>query len=128
MRHFSALSKARYVSLETYRASGLPVRTPVWIAAEDDKLYCWTISDTGKVKRIGRNQRVRLAKCSARGQILGGWTEAEARILASPAELRKQMKRMRAKYGLLFLAFAWWPRLTRTATSVIEFTEAGETT
>ncbi|MCY3976883.1 MAG: PPOX class F420-dependent oxidoreductase [Chloroflexi bacterium] len=128
MSRFAALGKARYVSLETYRASGLPVRTPVWIATEEDKLYCWTISDTGKVKRISRNSRVRLAKCSARGHIRGGWADAEARILTSPAELRKQMRRMRAKYGLLFLPFAWWPRLTRTAASVIEFSEAGATT
>ena len=128
MSHFAALGEARYVSLESYRAGSLPVRTPVWIAAEDDKLYCWTISDTGKVKRIGRNPRVRLAICSARGQIQGAWVDAVADILASPYDLRKQMKRMRAKYGLLFLPFAWWPRLTRTATCVIEFTEASDTT
>ena len=128
MSHFTALGKARYVALESYRAGGLPVQTPVWIVAEEDKLYCWTISDTGKVKRVGRNPRVRLAECSARGRVRGSWVDAEARVLASQAELRKQMRRMRAKYGLLFLPFAWWPRLTRTATSVIEFSEVGTTT
>lgn len=127
MSHFAALGRARYVSLETYRAGGLPVRTPVWITAEANKLYCWTISDTGKVKRIGNNSRVRLAICTARGHIWGDWADAEARILETSAALRQQLRRLRAKYGLLFLPFAWWPRITRTATSVIEITEADET-
>ena len=125
---FNALAKARHGSLESYRRDGRAVRTPIWIVAEGEKLYCWTISDTGKVKRISGNPRVRLAKCSARGHVRGGWVDAEANVLASPGELPKQMRRMRTKYGLLFLPFAWWPRLTRTATTVIEFSEAGETT
>ena len=125
---FKALAKARHVSLESYRRDGRAVRTPIWIVAEGGKLYCWTISDTGKVKRIGKNSRVRLAKCSVRGHIQGDWTDAHARILARPDDLRKQMSRMRAKYGLMVLPFAWWSRLTRTATTVIEFSETGGTT
>lgn len=121
---FSALAKARHVSLETYRRDGRAVRTPVWIVAEGEKLYCWTISDTGKVKRIGKNPQVRLAICTARGDVRGEWVDGSARILEGRAELDKQMSRMRAKYGLLFLPFKWWPRIIRTATCVVEISEA----
>lgn len=34
---FQALAAASYVSLETYRKSGAPVRTPVWITADGSK-------------------------------------------------------------------------------------------
>ena len=120
MSQIAELGNARYVSLESYRANGAAVRTPVWISAEGSKLYCWTIADTGKVRRIGNDSRVRLAVCTARGDIRGEWVECRARMRDSRADLHKQMRRMRAKYGLLFLLFEWWPRVTRTATVVIE--------
>ncbi len=120
MSQIAELGSARYVSLESYRANGAAVRTPVWITAEGDKLYCWTIADTGKVRRIGNDSQVRLAVCTSRGDIRGEWVECSARMRDSRADLHKQMRRMRAKYGLLFLLFEWWPRLTRTATVVIE--------
>ena len=102
------------------RRYGSPLKTTSFTAGR--------FRDTGKVKRIRQESARPPGECSARGHIRGGWIAAEARVLASPDDLRKQMKRMRAKYGLLFLPFAWWPRLTRTATCVIEFTEASDTT
>ena len=50
-----------YIVLETFRKSGEGVKTPVWVAAEDGKLYVWTVDNSGKVKRIRNNGRVRLA-------------------------------------------------------------------
>jgi len=123
MNVFTALGDSRFISLESYRADNTLVRTPVWITAEDDKLYCWTVKNTGKVGRIGKEPRVRLAACTARGDIRGEWVDCGARILESRADHVKQMRRMRAKYGLLFLPFQWWPRLTKTATVVIEISK-----
>ena len=121
---FQALSAARYVSLETYRKSGAPVRTPVWITADAGKLYCWTLTDTGKIKRIGANSNVRLAPCDAGGALEGEWVAAQARILDSPATMNAQLRRLRAKYGWQYLAYRLISVLRRAETSVIEFSPA----
>jgi hypothetical protein len=121
---FQALAAANYISLESYRKSGAPVRAPVWITADGGKLYCWTLSDTGKIKRIRANGKVRLAKCDASGKLEGEWVTAEARILDSPAALNAQLRRLRAKYGWKYLAYRLISLLRRAPTSAIEFSPA----
>lgn len=121
---FQALAAANYVSLESYRKSGAPVRTPVWITAEGSKLYCWTLTDTGKVKRLRANSTVRLAKCDASGKLEGEWVAAQARILDSPAALNAQLRRLRAKYGWKYLAYRFISVVRRAPTTAIEFTPA----
>lgn len=121
---FHALAAANYVSLESYRKSGALVCTPVWITAEGGKLYCWTLTDTGKIKRIRANSNVRLAKCDASGNLEGEWVAARARILDSPAALNAQLRRLRAKYGWKYLAYRLISVLRRAPTSAIEFSPA----
>ena len=121
---FRALAAANYISLESYRKSGAPVRTPVWITEDSGRLYCWTLTNTGKVKRIRANPLARLAKCDARGKLQGGWVAAEARLLASRPALKSQLRRLRAKYGWKFLAYRLMSILSRAESIVIEFTPA----
>lgn len=102
-----------YIVLETFRKSGEGVKTPVWVAAEGDKLYVWTVDDTGKVKRIRNNGRVRLAVSDSRGNPKSNWVEARARVLAEPAEASKQEARLRAKYGFQFQFFNLMLKLRR---------------
>ena len=70
-----------YISLETFRKSGLGVKTPVWFARHDDVLYVYTEADSGKVKRIRNNSRVRVAVCNMRGDVKGPWLDATASII-----------------------------------------------
>ena len=49
------LDRHRYVSLATFRMSGVEVRTPVWFAAVGDKLYVFTAGQSGKAKRLRRS-------------------------------------------------------------------------
>jgi uncharacterized protein len=83
---FAAFEGQKYLSLETFRKSGEGVRTPVWFAAEKDVaallLYIYTIGETGKVKRIRNNPRVRIAPCDMRGNVTGEFVEARAEILS----------------------------------------------
>lgn len=118
---FRALAAASYVSLESYRKSGAPVRTPVWITAGGAMLYCWTLTDTGKVRRIRANAEVRLAKCDASGALEGEWVSARARILDSSGALSAQLRRLRAKYGWKYLVYRLISRLRRAETTAIEF-------
>lgn len=121
---FQALAAANYVSLESYRRSGAPARTPVWITTDGDKLYCWTLTDTGKVRRIRANKNVRLAQCDASGKLEGEWVAARARLLDSPAALNAQLRRLRAKYGWKYLAYRLISLLRRADTTAIEFSPA----
>ncbi len=88
----------RYLNLESFKRDGRPVRTPVWFAEEDDVLYVYTLANAGKVKRIRRHPRVRIAPCTLRGTVIGPWVEAEATIVdAITAEHGHVL--LRHKYG-----------------------------
>ncbi|MDJ0396047.1 PPOX class F420-dependent oxidoreductase [Rhodococcus sp. G-MC3] len=66
---FLALGDEAFVSLTTFRRSGDPVSTPVWIARDGDELVVITPDDSGKVKRIRNSGRVELRPCSRRGKV-----------------------------------------------------------
>jgi PPOX class probable F420-dependent enzyme len=91
----------RYLSLETYRANGTAVRTPVWFAAgpgsDIAKLYVYTTADSGKVKRLRRNGIVRIAACDMRGKITGPWIDAFAELVTG-AESETGMRLLDRKY------------------------------
>jgi hypothetical protein len=71
----------QFINLETFRKSGVGVPTPVWFVEQDGILYVRTIDNSGKVKRIRNNGRVRIAPCDARGGLKGEWVEAQAKIV-----------------------------------------------
>jgi PPOX class probable F420-dependent enzyme len=95
----------KYLSLETLRRNGQSVRTPVWFAVAPDaageaseaKFYIYTLPDSGKVKRIRNNPRVRVAPCTVCGKIRGAWAKAEARM-ADGAEAEIGQRLLRKKY------------------------------
>lgn len=93
----AVLAKAHYVSLTTFRRTGEPVATPVWIAPDDPRaaanadrtdpadgtsstggapdldrrptLVTISMADAGKVKRLARDPRVQLQECDFRGRV-----------------------------------------------------------
>ena|SRR5215470_4098998 len=119
--YFAALDKKNYLSLESFRKNGAGVRTPVWFAADPDtdirsskaKLYVYTIENTGKVKRVRNNPRVRIAPCNRTGGLQGDWIDASARIVTG-AEAERGSKLLTQKYFLkrLFDLFAMF-RVTK---------------
>ena len=72
------LSKAKFISLETYKRNGEAVRTPVWFAEESGLIYFHSPAKSWKVKRLRRNPVVRLAPCSRLGRIEGDWLKGRA--------------------------------------------------
>lgn len=102
---FDAFGGKKYLNLETYRKNGAAVRTPVWFAADpssnldypDAKLYIYTTGDSGKVKRIRNDGRVKIAPCNAGGSLLGEWVEAQAEIVTG-AEAAHGMNLLNKKY------------------------------
>lgn len=93
-------SNEKYLSLETYRKTGAPVRTPLWFAEENGLLYIYSLADAGKVKRIRNNPRVRVAPCDMRGNLKGEWVNGHARILDG-AERDHANSLLDEKYGLM---------------------------
>jgi uncharacterized protein len=102
---FAGFSTHKYLSLETFKKSGEGMRTPIWFAADPrlgldsaaSKLYVYTIGDTGKVKRIRNNPRVRIAPCDMRGKVLGEWVDARAEIVTGEEAVRG-MRLLNKKY------------------------------
>ena len=99
MKDIAALDRQRYVALATFRRSGAEVRTPVWFAATDGKLYVFSAGDAGKVKRLRHSSRARIAPSDARGNVRGDWWDAQARVVTEPRVIERAHAAMRAKYG-----------------------------
>ncbi len=103
---FGAFDGKKYLNLETYRKNGAGVRTPVWFAADpstnldspDAKLIVYTTGDSGKVKRIRNNGRVKIAPCNSRGGLLGEWVGAQAEIVTGD-EAAHGMSLLNKKYA-----------------------------
>lgn len=105
----SAFAGQKYVSLASFRKNGQAVRTPLWFAEQQGKLYVMTRDDSWKYKRIRNNPRVLIAPCTARGRITGPDVEARARIL-EPAEFPTAREALQRKYWLMRLSFLWSKR------------------
>ena len=104
------LARARYLSLATFRKTGAEVRTPIWFTVIDDTLWMMTAGDSGKVKRLRNNPRVRVAPSDARGYVHGPWREGTARIATDPQEIAEAHAMLRFKYGWqarLLDLFSW---------------------
>jgi PPOX class probable F420-dependent enzyme len=92
--------KQQFVSLETFRKNGQGVPTPVWFAEKDGIFYITTQNNSGKIKRIRNNGRVRVAPCDMRGSLSGEYVEAQARLVSDPQELQKGKAALNKKYGM----------------------------
>lgn len=100
----TGISGHKYISLTTFRKSGVSVRTPLWFAEGEGKLYFMTRSDSGKYKRIRNNPKVLVAPCTMRGKVTGPDFQATVRIL-SPEQWPAAKKLLNRKYWLARLPF-----------------------
>jgi PPOX class probable F420-dependent enzyme len=106
------LTGHKYLNLETYRRNGVAVTTPVWFAEDRGLIVIYTLANSGKVKRIRNDPRIRVAPSDVRGRPLGDWIDGEARLL-SPTEARRADSLLSRKY-LIKRIFDWTSRLRRT--------------
>ncbi|GAA4546963.1 PPOX class F420-dependent oxidoreductase [Pseudonocardia xishanensis] len=90
-----------FLLLTTFRRDGTAVPTPVWCApTADGRIGVWTVTKSGKVKRIRRSGAVEVAECDRRGAPLGPAVPGTAEIL--DAEGTRAVRRAVArKYGVL---------------------------
>ena len=103
----SPIHGQKYISLKTFRKSGVGVATPVWFGEEGGKLYVMTRGDRGKTKRIRNNPQVRVAPCTIRGKVTGEEFPATARILP-PEEHARARQTINRKYWMARIPWVWW--------------------
>ncbi|MGX7829381.1 PPOX class F420-dependent oxidoreductase [Actinokineospora sp. 24-640] len=100
------LGSGKYLLVTTYRRDGRAVPTPVWVARDGAALLIWTVTDSGKVKRMRNNPRVELAECDIKGNPKGTPVPATARLLDADGTERARTL-IRGKYGIAgFLVIA----------------------
>jgi PPOX class probable F420-dependent enzyme len=108
-----SLDNAQYVSLRTFRRSGVPVDTPVWFAPGGSKTYyVFSAANAGKVKRLRLSSRAQLATCDMRGGSLGEWQDCEAYLTEDTAEIAGALQALRQKYGWQMVLTDFFSRLS----------------
>jgi PPOX class probable F420-dependent enzyme len=95
------MADEQFVSLTTFRRSGAPVATPVWVARDGDALVVTTIADSGKVKRLRNDPRVELRPSTRRGTVSDDGPVATG-VAAVVAPDERSTGALRRKYGLQY--------------------------
>ncbi|WP_206340149.1 PPOX class F420-dependent oxidoreductase [Blastococcus litoris] len=96
------LADERFISLTTFRASGAPVSTPVWVGRDGDSLVVLTPSGSGKVKRLRRDPRVEIRPCGRFGSVADGAVPVAgtAEVRSAPADVERARAVIRRTYPL----------------------------
>ena len=115
-----ALAEEKYISVETFRKDGTGVSTPLWFVEMNGEIFFYTLEESGKVKRLRRNARVRVAPCDMRGRVHGDWKEGTARF-ADKEESARAYTLLNQKYGwqrALLNFFSHFSKKTRTVVAI----------
>lgn len=94
-----SLESQKYINVETYRRTGEAVRTPVWFVESGGLYFIITRGDSGKVKRLRHNQKIRVAPCRMNGEVTGDWFDAEGSFVESEEVLNVVKSLFNQKYG-----------------------------
>jgi len=101
-----AIHGQKYISLTTFRKTGVGVPTPVWFGEDDGKIYVMTRGTMGKSKRIRNNPQVKVAPCTMSGKVTGSDFAATARILP-PEEQQHARQTINHKYWMARIPLIW---------------------
>ncbi len=110
------LGGERFVLLTTYRRSGEPVATPVWVLPDAGAAIVSTPEGAGKLKRLRHDPRVSITPCDRRGNVEDGApvVEGRAEIITDTTASEAVNRRLARKYGVefrVFMAIEWvWRR------------------
>jgi len=104
------LDGARFVSLTTFRKTGVGVSTPVWIARDGDDLVVTTPVGSGKLKRLRNNPLVEMRPCSRLGKVADGAPTVTA-AAAEEEETPAALSRIKRKYGFEYHFISFIERL-----------------
>jgi PPOX class probable F420-dependent enzyme len=109
MTDLLSLASERFISLSTFRKTGVAVSTPVWIARDGNDLIVTTPDDTGKVKRLRNSRNVRLVPSSRMGKVADDAVPIDASAVIEP-ETERLTAIFRRKYGMEYRIFMFVER------------------
>ena len=93
-------SNEKHIVLETFRKNGAGVKTPVWFVEFDDLIWVVTRKLTGKVKRLRKNSKVKVAISSFSGKPKSKWFSGQAKIVEGDLA-QKAISLRNKKYGFM---------------------------
>jgi len=97
-------SQEKYVSVSTFRKTGVAVATATWIVPLDGgRVGLLTSSASGKAKRLRNNPNVTLQPSDVRGKVKAGTMPmtGTVELVTSGPDFAVITSRMKAKYGLM---------------------------
>ena len=98
------LAAGTYMTLTTFRRTGDPVSSPVWVVPlEHGRVGFWTAMGSGKTKRLAHTSRVVVQPSDARGRVADGSTplEGTAEMVRSGAAFDEVSAKVKEKYGFM---------------------------
>ena len=98
------ISQEKYVSVTTFRKTGVAVATAIWIVPlEGGRVGLLTSSASGKAKRLRHNPNVILRPSDARGRVEAGTTPVAGTVelVTAGPDFEAITARVKAKYGLI---------------------------
>jgi uncharacterized protein len=107
---FADVAKSQYILLTTFTKDGRPKPTPIWAAADGERLVVITQETSWKVKRIRNTPRVTVAVCDMRGNPKSEAVEATATILDKSAN-GATYDAIGKRYGLMGKTFNVFSKL-----------------
>jgi PPOX class probable F420-dependent enzyme len=116
------LAGAKYLLLESERANGMRVATPMWFAAVDDTVFLRTEAGSAKVRRISRRRVVRVAACTFRGIPVRDYIVCVAWVVPPEREAQAEAA-LRRGYGLGRRLFSWFIHSERTYLELMPLVE-----
>jgi uncharacterized protein len=99
-----AISQEKYVSVATFRKTGVAVATATWIVPVDGgRVGLLTSSASGKAKRLRNNPRLTLQPSDVRGRVKAGTTPVTGtvKLVTCGADFEAITSTVKAKYGLM---------------------------
>ncbi len=107
---FADLAKAQYILLTTFTKDGRPKPTPIWAAADGDRLLVITVGNSWKVKRIRNTPRVTLATCTMGGRATSDAVEGTAAVLDA-SQTSAVYDAIGKRYGIVGKVFNFFSKL-----------------
>ncbi|GAA6526325.1 PPOX class F420-dependent oxidoreductase [Intrasporangium sp. DVR] len=101
-RRLDEIAAHRYLSVTTFRRSGQPVATPMWVARSGDAVVLISVDGQGKTRRLAHTRRVELRPCDVRGRVAADapvW-HGTATLVRDPRGVDEVRRAMSAKYPL----------------------------
>ncbi|MGH3190655.1 MAG: pyridoxamine 5'-phosphate oxidase family protein [Streptosporangiaceae bacterium] len=98
------ISQEKYVSVATFRKTGVAVATATWIVPLDGgRAGILTSSASGKAKRLRNNPSVTVQPSDVRGRVKAGTmpVTGTVELVSSGPDFEAITSRVRAKYGLM---------------------------